>query len=73
MRRYPTERVHDLESDRALSSAPLPPPALDGKDDDDAGWVGRGLTSSGDGSLVASTLRWLAALLSPWGREGGGW
>ena len=49
-----------------------PPPALDGGDDDDADWVARGLTSSGDGSLVASTLRWSSALLSPWGGEGGG-
>ena len=28
--------------------------------------------SSGDGSLVALTLRWSSALLSPWGVEGGG-
>jgi len=35
--------------------------------------VAHGLTSSGDGSLVASTvLRCSAALLSPWGGEGGG-
>ncbi len=72
MRRYPTERLHDPGSDRALSSVPLPPSDLDGEDDDAAGWVGRGLTSSGDGSLMASTLRWSAALLSPWGGEGGG-
>jgi hypothetical protein len=36
----------------------LPSPALDSGDDDDADWVARGLTSSGNGSLVASTLRW---------------
>jgi hypothetical protein len=33
---------------------------------------GHGLSSSGDGSLVASSLRWSSALLSPWGGEGGG-
>jgi hypothetical protein len=60
VRRYPTERLHDPGSDRALCSAPSPPPALDGGDDDDADWVARGLTSSGDRSLVASTLRWSA-------------
>ena len=32
VRRYPTERLHDPGSDRALSSAPLPPSALDGED-----------------------------------------
>jgi hypothetical protein len=72
MRRYPTERLHNPGSDRALCSAPLPPPALDGGDDDNADWVARGLTSSGDGSLMALMLCWLAALLSPWGGEGGG-
>jgi hypothetical protein len=41
-------------------------------DDDDTDWVARSLSSSGDGSLVASTLLWLLALLSPWGGEGGG-
>ena len=56
MRRYPIERLHDPGSDMALSSAPLPPPALDGGDDDDAGWVARGLTSSGDGSLVSALV-----------------
>ena len=34
--------------------------------------MARGLTSSGNGPLVASTLRWLAALLSPWVGEGEG-
>jgi hypothetical protein len=72
VRRYPTERLHDPGSDRALCSATLPPPALNGRDDDEAGWVARGLTSSGDWSLVALTLRWSSALLSPWGGEGGG-
>ena len=70
MRRYPTKRLHDPGSDRALCSA-----ARDGGDDNDADWVARVLTwSSGDGSFVASTLRWSSALLLPWGgeREGGG-
>ena len=73
MRRYPTKRLHDPGSDRMLCSVPLLPPALDGRDEDDADWMARGLTwSSGDGSLVASTLRWLLALLLPWGGERGG-
>jgi hypothetical protein len=38
---------------------PFPPPlpALGSRDDDDTDWVARGLSSSGDGSLVASTRR----------------
>jgi hypothetical protein len=72
VRRCPIERLHDPGSDRVLCSAPLPPPALDGGDGDDADWVARSLTSSGDGSLVALTLRWSAALLSLWGGKGGG-
>jgi len=51
---------------------PARPPALGSRDDDDADWVARGLSSSCDGSLVASTLRWSSALLLPWGGEGGG-
>jgi hypothetical protein len=72
VRRYPSERLHDPGSDRALCSPPLPAPTLDGGDDDDTDWMARGLTSSGDGFLVASMLRWSAALLLPWGGEGGG-
>ena len=72
MRRYPSERLYDPGSNRVLCSVPLPAPALDSGDDDDADWVARGLTFSGNGLLVASTLRWSAALLSPWGGEGGG-
>ena len=72
MRRYPSKQLHDPGSDRVLCSTPLPAPALVRGDDDDVDWVARGLTSSGDGSLVALMLRWLAALLSPWGGEGGG-
>ncbi len=30
------------------------------------------MSYSDDGFLVASTLRWSSALLSPWGGEGGG-
>ena len=48
-----------------------PPLALGGRDGNDAGWVASGLLSSGDNSLMASTLCWLSALLSPWGGEGG--
>jgi hypothetical protein len=51
---------------------PPAPPTLDGRDDDDTFWVARGLSYSGDGFLVASTLRWLLALLLPWGGEGEG-
>ena len=69
VRRYPSERLHDPGSDRALCSAPLHAPALDGGDDDDAEWEAGSLS---DGSLMASTLCWLSALLSPWGGEGGG-
>ena len=74
VQRYSTKRLHDPESNRALCSAPLPPPTLDSGDVDDADWVARGLTSSSDGSLLASTstLHWSAALLSPWGGEGRG-
>ena len=49
-----------------------PPLALGGRDNDVADWVASGLSSSGDSSLVASTLCWLSALLLPWGGEGGG-
>ena len=34
-----------------------PPPTLDGGDGNYADWVAHGLTSSGNGSLVASTMR----------------
>ena len=66
--------LHDPGSDRALCSVPFPPPppALGSRDEDDTDWVVRGLSSSGDGFLVALTLRWSSALLSPWGGEGGG-
>jgi hypothetical protein len=51
---------------------PPAPPALGGGDGNNADRVARGLSSSGDGSLEASTLRWSSALLTPWGGEGGG-
>jgi hypothetical protein len=70
MWRHPTEQLHNPGSNRALCSVPLPPAALD--DDNNADWVARGLSSSGNGSLVASTLRWSSALLSSWGGEGRG-
>jgi len=72
VRRYPSERLHNPGSDRALCSAPLLAPALDGRDNNDTDWVVHGLTSSSDGFLVALTLRWAAAWLSRWGGEGGG-
>ena len=74
MRRYLTERLRDPGSDRTLCSAPLPPspPVVGGGDDDDVDWVARGLSSSGDGSIVASMLRWSSASLSPSGGDGGG-
>jgi len=53
----------------ALPPAPL---ALGGRDNNDTDLVVRGLLSSGDCSLVASTLHWLSALMLPWGGEGGG-
>jgi hypothetical protein len=34
--------------------------------------VARGLSTSGNGSIVVSTLRWLSASLSPSGGDGGG-
>ncbi len=70
MRRYLTERLRDPGSDRALCSAP-PPPIVGGVDDD-VDWVARGLLSSSDGSIVASTLRWSSTSLSPSGGVGGG-
>ena len=72
MRRYPTERLHNPGSDRELCSAPLPPPRPGRRVRRRCGLGGRGLTSSGDWSLVALTLRWSLVLLSPWGGEGGG-
>ena len=53
---------------------PSPPsPIVGGGDDNDVDWVARGLLSSGDGSIVTSTLRWSSALVLPSeGDRGGG-
>jgi hypothetical protein len=74
VRRYLTERLRDPGSDRTLCSAPLPPspPVVGSGDDDDVDWVARGLSSSGDGSIVASMLRWSSASLLLSGGDGGG-
>ena len=73
VRRHLTKQLHDPGSYKALCSAP-PPPILGGRDDDDADWdwVACLLSSSGDRSIMASTLRWLSTLLSPSGGDGGG-
>ena len=68
VRRHLTKRLRDLGSYRAL--CPVPPPFLGGGDNDDADWVACLLLSSGNGSIVASTLRWLTTLSSPSGGEG---
>ena len=70
MRRYLTERLRDPGSNRALCSAP--PSVVGGGDDDYVDWVARGLLSSDNGSIVALTLRWSSASLSPSGGDGGG-
>ena len=51
---------------------PSLPQGVGSVDDDDVDWVARGLSSSGNGSIVASMLRWLLALLSLSGGDGGG-
>ncbi len=71
VRRYLTERLCDPGSNKALCSAP-PPPVVGGGDEDDVDRVARGLLSSDDGSIVALTLRWSLASLSPSGGDGGG-
>jgi len=58
VQRHLADQLCDPGSDRALCSAPLSPPVLGGGDDDDSDWVARVLSSFGDGSIVASTLRW---------------
>ena len=54
---------------------PPPPPPLWVVGTTDMDWVARGLLSYGNGSIVASTLRWSSVLLSPSGgdRGGAGW
>jgi hypothetical protein len=73
MGRYLTERLCNHGGDRALLfCTPHTPSVLGGRDDNDADSVANGLSSSGDGSLAALTLRWLLASLWPSGRRGGG-
>ena len=71
MRRHLTKQLHDPGSYSALCSVPLPSPVLGGRDDD-TDWVARLLLSSGDGSIVASTLHCSSTLLLPSGGDGGG-
>ena len=54
---------------------PPPPPPLGVVGTTNVDWVARGLLSSGDGSIVALTLRWSLEFLSPSGgdRGGAGW
>ncbi len=52
--------------------APPPPPVVGGGDGEDVDWVARGLSSSGGGSIVESTLRRSLASLSPSGGGCGG-
>ena len=72
VRRHLTKQLHDPGSYSALCSVPLPSPVLGGRDDDDTDWVARLLLSSGDGSIVASTLHCSSTLLLPSGGDGGG-
>ena len=73
MRRHLTERLRDPGSDRVFCAPPSPPRrVLGGGDDDNADWVARGLSSSENGSIVASTLLWLLASLLPSGGDRGG-
>ena len=74
MQRHLADQLCDPGSDRALCSAPLPPPVLGGGDNDDLDWVARVLSSSGDGSIVALMLRWslvVGAVVAVGGRRGG--
>ena len=73
VRRHLTERLRDPGSDRVFCAPPSPPRrVLGGGDDDNADWVARGLSSSENGSIVASTLRWSSASLLPSGGDRGG-
>ena len=74
MRRHLTERLRDPGSDRVFCAPPSPPRrVLGGRDDNNADWVAFCLSSSENGSIVASTLLWLLASLLPLGgdRRGG--
>jgi hypothetical protein len=72
MRRYLTEHLRDPGSDRVQCSVPPLLPVVGSGDNNDMDWVARGLSSSGGGSIVASTLRRLSASLSPLGGGSGG-
>ena len=73
MRRHLTERLRDPGSDRVFCAPPSPPRrVLGGGDNDNADWVARGLSSSENGSIVASMLRWSSASLLPSGGDRGG-
>ena len=74
MQRHLTERLRDPGSDRVFCAPPSPPRrVLGGGDDDNVDWVARSLSSSENGSIVASMLRWSSAsLLSSGGDRGGG-
>jgi len=72
VRRHLTERLCDPGSDRVFCAPPSPPRrVLGGGDDDNTDWVARGLSSSENGSIVASTLRWSSASLLPSGGDRG--
>jgi len=74
VRRHLTKRLCDPGSNRVFCVLPSPPRRiLGGGHNDNADWVARGLSSSENGSIVASTLHWsLASLLPSGGDRGGG-
>ncbi len=62
VQRHLTKRLRDPGSDRVFYAPPSQPwHVLGGGDDDNAVWVARGLSSSENGSIVASTMRWSSA------------
>jgi len=65
VRRHLTKQLRDPGSDRVICAPPC-------GDDDNADWVACGLTSSENGSIVASTLCWSSASLLPSGGDRGG-
>jgi len=68
-----TKRLHDPGNIRVFCAPPSPPQrVLGGGDDDNADWVARGLSSSEEGSIVASMLGWSSASLLPSGGDRGG-
>ena len=73
MWRHLTERLHDPGSNGVFCAPPSPPRCvLGGGDNDNTDWVARGLSSSENGFIVASTLRWSSASLLPSGGDRGG-